>query len=122
MQICICKGLDVSLVPRTGLEPVHREVLVFETNASTNSAIWASDCRSYVNMKPPLVSLSVCKVNIFFLIGKIIEEKFYNDCIYFSASKAALHPVPAATTACLYVGSQTSPAANTPGITLPSWS
>ena len=28
-------------VPRTGLEPVHREVLVFETNASTNSAIWA---------------------------------------------------------------------------------
>ena len=38
----ICKGLDVSLVPRTGLEPVHREVLVFETNASTNSAIWAN--------------------------------------------------------------------------------
>ena len=37
----ICKGLDVSLVPRTGLEPVHREVLVFETNASTNSAIGA---------------------------------------------------------------------------------
>ena len=30
-----------SSVPRTGLEPVHREVLVFETNASTNSAIWA---------------------------------------------------------------------------------
>ena len=72
LQMYICKGLDVSLVPRTGLEPVHREVLVFETNASTNSAIWASDCRSYVNMKPPLVSLSVCKVNIFFLIGKII--------------------------------------------------
>ena len=72
LQMHICKGLDVSLVPRTGLEPVHREVLVFETNASTNSAIWASDCLSYVNMKPPLVSLSVCKVNIFFLIGKII--------------------------------------------------
>ena len=47
LQICICKGLDVSLVPRTGLEPVHREVLVFETNASTNSAIWAFALQNY---------------------------------------------------------------------------
>ena len=29
------------LVPRAGLEPAHREILVFETNASTNSAIGA---------------------------------------------------------------------------------
>ncbi len=28
-------------VPRAGLEPAHREILVFETNASTNSAIGA---------------------------------------------------------------------------------
>ena len=30
-------------VPRAGLEPAHREILVFETNASTNSAIGAGD-------------------------------------------------------------------------------
>ena len=30
-----------ALVPRAGLEPAHREILVFETNASTNSAIGA---------------------------------------------------------------------------------
>lgn len=28
-------------VPKTGLEPVRLAALVFETNASTNSAIWA---------------------------------------------------------------------------------
>lgn len=30
------------LVPRAGVEPAHLAILVFETNASTNSAIWAS--------------------------------------------------------------------------------
>ena len=40
--VCTKKERKNSLfVPRTGLEPVHPEVLVFETNASTNSAIWA---------------------------------------------------------------------------------
>ena len=34
--------------------------------------------------------------------------------IYFSASIAAIHPDPAAETACLYVKSCTSPAAKTP--------
>jgi site-specific DNA recombinase len=29
------------LVPRAGVEPAHLAILVFETNASTNSAIWA---------------------------------------------------------------------------------
>lgn len=28
-------------VPRAGVEPAHLAVLVFETNASTYSAIWA---------------------------------------------------------------------------------
>ena len=30
------------LVPRAGLEPARVSSLVFETNASTNSATWAS--------------------------------------------------------------------------------
>ena len=30
-----------ALVPRTGIEPVCLAALVFETSASTNSAIWA---------------------------------------------------------------------------------
>lgn len=29
------------LVPRAGIEPARLAALVFETNASTNSAIWA---------------------------------------------------------------------------------
>ena len=35
-------GLTLLLaVPRAGIEPAHLAVLVFETNASTYSAIWA---------------------------------------------------------------------------------
>jgi hypothetical protein len=30
------------LVPSAGVEPAHPKILVFETNASTNSASWAS--------------------------------------------------------------------------------
>ena len=30
------------LVPRAGIEPARLAALVFETNASTNSAIWAT--------------------------------------------------------------------------------
>ena len=29
-------------VPSAGVEPAHPKILVFETNASTNSASWAS--------------------------------------------------------------------------------
>ena len=42
-----CKSSDCStswflnLVPRPGVEPGRLAALVFETNASTNSAIWA---------------------------------------------------------------------------------
>ena len=34
-------GLWGIIVPRAGIEPAHLAVLVFETNASTDSAIWA---------------------------------------------------------------------------------
>ena len=37
-----CKGLLFQLVPRPGLEPGWVAPLVFETSASTDSAIWAS--------------------------------------------------------------------------------
>gem|GEM_PF-1604430 len=36
-----CSKLFV--VPRAGVEPARPKALVFETNASTNSATWASD-------------------------------------------------------------------------------
>ena len=38
-----CKSLtyNVLSVPRAGIEPARLAALVFETNASTNSAIWA---------------------------------------------------------------------------------
>lgn len=36
------RGLQKAFrVPRAGIEPAHLAVLVFETNASTYSAIWA---------------------------------------------------------------------------------
>ncbi len=34
------------LVPRAGLEPARVSSLVFETNASTNSATWAIGCKN----------------------------------------------------------------------------
>ena len=34
-------NLKVFSVPRAGIEPARLAALVFETNASTNSAIWA---------------------------------------------------------------------------------
>lgn len=33
------------MVPRAGIEPARLAALVFETNASTNSAIWAASFR-----------------------------------------------------------------------------
>ena len=38
----ICKYLALFLVPRAGVEPARVAPLVFETSASTDSAIWAS--------------------------------------------------------------------------------
>ena len=35
-------------VPRPGVEPGRLAALVFETNASTNSAIWASSTNSAI--------------------------------------------------------------------------
>ena len=36
-----CEGF--CFVPRAGIEPARLAALVFETNASTNSAIWAQN-------------------------------------------------------------------------------
>ena len=38
-----CKSMTYRMcsVPRAGIEPARLAALVFETNASTNSAIWA---------------------------------------------------------------------------------
>ena len=38
----IINYLAFYLVPRAGIEPARLAALVFETNASTNSAIWAT--------------------------------------------------------------------------------
>ena len=48
------------LVPRAGLEPAHLAILVFETNASTNSATGA---------------LAGAKVGLFFDVAKKKKEK-----------------------------------------------
>ena len=94
----ICKGLDVSPVPRTGLEPVHREVLVFETNASTNSAIWAfAGAKLQKNIEPRKYFHSNYVAVGCFLCSSRLE--IYSVCRYFSASRAALQPLPAATIA-----------------------
>ena len=39
-----------SLVPRAGVEPARIAPLVFETSASTDSAIWANFCALRANL------------------------------------------------------------------------
>lgn len=39
-----------AFVPSAGVEPAHPKILVFETNASTNSASWAC-CPSLLTMQ-----------------------------------------------------------------------
>ena len=42
---------DFCLVPRAGVEPARVAPLVFETSASTDSAIWASKAGAKVRKK-----------------------------------------------------------------------
>src|SRR5690606_31080500 len=56
-------------VPSAGVEPAHPKILVFETNASTNSASWAS-CFVVRRCKYKS-SWSVCK-NIFACFVKLL--------------------------------------------------
>ena len=61
----INKRLALKAVPRAGIEPAWVAPLVFETSASTYSAIWA---------------FCVCKVNCFFSINNYLRHffsKFY---------------------------------------------
>ena len=51
-----------SVVPRPGIEPGWVAPLVFETSASTDSAIWAIVC----------FSIASAKVMIFFICAKVI--------------------------------------------------
>ena len=55
------KRLALKAVPRAGIEPAWVAPLVFETSASTYSAIWA---------------FCVCKVNRFFSISNYIGHFF----------------------------------------------
>ena len=41
VSCCLTEVYKKHSVPRAGIEPAHLAVLVFETNASTYSAIWA---------------------------------------------------------------------------------
>ena len=45
------KGLLLNLVPRPGLEPGWVAPLVFETSASTDSAIWAQNAGAKLLIK-----------------------------------------------------------------------
>ena len=55
------KRLALKAVPRAGIEPAWVAPLVFETSASTYSAIWA---------------FCVCKVNCFFSINNYLRHFF----------------------------------------------
>ena len=50
------------MVPRAGVEPAQVALLVFETSASTDSAIWAASVRDNSEMR--------CKDRKFFRIDK----------------------------------------------------
>ena len=56
-------GDFVLKVPRAGVEPARVAPLVFETSASTDSAIWASSFRQ-------------------FEIPKVSDKKVKNTCVY----------------------------------------
>ena len=61
-----CKGfsLEFYVVPRAGVEPAQVSLLVFETSASTDSAIWAAS-------KTYSVSNCGAKVGIIFRTAKL---------------------------------------------------
>ena len=63
-----------SVVPRPGIEPGWVAPLVFETSASTDSAIWAIVCFSIASAKVMLFFISAKKI-AFFL------KKVINTCI-----------------------------------------
>ena len=58
-------------VPRPGVEPGRLAALVFETNASTNSAIWASN-RVLASL---FLRFAVAKVRVFSESYKLFPQK-----------------------------------------------
>src|SRR5690606_6694672 len=74
-KTCLSSDKQVFLVPSAGVEPAHPKILVFETNASTNSASWAS-CFVVRRCKYKS-SRSVCK-NIFACFVKLLCMKRKN--------------------------------------------
>ena len=68
------------------------------------------------NLQPKVKTIKINSNNWLRIKKNQNSLKIYFSDKNFSASKAAIHPIPAAVTACLYLKSVMSPAAKTPGI------
>ena len=72
-EIADCQQFPLLKVPRAGVEPARVAPLVFETSASTDSAIWAAFAGAKVIIKIEMTKLSAknlkntCKSHIYCL-------------------------------------------------------
>ena len=65
------KGRVHAIVPRAGVEPARVSPLVFETSASTDSAIWASKAGAKVIKKLEYTKYSDKKIKKTWMIGRL---------------------------------------------------
>ena len=85
----ITKPLTFSYVPRAGIEPARLAALVFETNASTNSAIWACNFR-IANAKVRIILEMTKKtrkklLSVFFLVFEglfLFHQHLFNSAFF----------------------------------------
>ena len=104
-------SLSSPLVAGSAVRKTQEHNIISTSNLSTKHGVYGD-----LFSKEPLGKKKVGGASLFFT--SLSSPLVYKPCFsnHLSASMAAIQPVPAAVTACLYTESCTSPDANTPSI------